>query len=92
LEIEEQAGPRPGHPPGDGWSRLRPADKSTKIEIQFEEHYTRPVWPGAPGTQGMQMHLDIWVEDVPPASNGRSPAERRRHRTSWPTATARALE
>jgi len=50
---------------GDGWSRLRPADRSTKIEIQFEEHYTRPVWPGAPGTQGMQVHLDIWVDDVP---------------------------
>lgn len=63
-EIEEFAGPRPGHPPGDGWSRLRPADRSTKIEIQFEEHYARPVWPGAPNTQGMQVHLDIWVEDV----------------------------
>ncbi len=63
-ELEELAGPRPGHPPGDGWGRLRPADRSTKIEIQFEEHYTRPVWPGAPNTQGMQMHLDIWVEDV----------------------------
>jgi predicted enzyme related to lactoylglutathione lyase len=63
-EIEEQAGPRPGKPPGDGWSRLRPADRSTKIEIQWEEHFTPAVWPGAPGTQGMQMHLDIWVEDV----------------------------
>src|SRR5262245_35745005 len=49
---------------GDGWSRLRPADRSTKSEIQYEEHYTRPVWPGAPETQGMQLHLDIWVEDV----------------------------
>ena len=66
-EVEEIEGPRPGHPPGDGWSRLRPADGSTKIEIQFEEHYEPPVWPGAPGapgTQGMQIHLDIWVEDV----------------------------
>ena len=62
--VEDIADPRPGHPPGDGWSRLRPADRSTKIEIQFEEHYIRPVWPGAPNTQGMQMHLDIWVEDV----------------------------
>ena len=63
--IEALEGPRPGHPPGDGWSRLRPDDGSTKIEIQFEEHHLRPVWPGAPGTQGMQLHLDIWVEDVP---------------------------
>ena len=63
--VEDRAGPRPGHPPGDGWSRLRPADGSTKIEIQFEEHYVRPTWPAAPGAQGMQIHLDVWVEDVP---------------------------
>ncbi len=63
-EVEEIARPRPGHPQGDGWSRLRPADGSTKIEIQFEEHHVPPVWPGAPGAQGMQIHLDIWVEDV----------------------------
>jgi catechol 2,3-dioxygenase-like lactoylglutathione lyase family enzyme len=63
--VEDIAGPRPGRPPGDGWSRLRPADGSTKIEIQFEEHYVRPTWPAAPGAQGMQIHLDVWVEDVP---------------------------
>jgi len=62
--VEELIGPRPGYPPGGGWSRLRPADRSTKIEIQFEAHYVAPVWPGAPDTPGMQMHLDFWVEDV----------------------------
>ena len=63
-EVEALEGPRPGYPPGDGWSRLRPPDGGTKIEIQFEEHHTAPVWPGAAGTQGMQLHLDIWVEDL----------------------------
>ena len=63
--IEALDCPRPGGPTGDGWSRLRPADGSTKIEIQFEEHFQRPVWPPGPGDHGMQMHLDIWVEDVP---------------------------
>jgi catechol 2,3-dioxygenase-like lactoylglutathione lyase family enzyme len=63
-EVEALEGPRPGYPPGDGWSRLRPEDRSTKIEIQFEEHYVRPVWPGAAGEQGMQLHLDIWVDDL----------------------------
>jgi catechol 2,3-dioxygenase-like lactoylglutathione lyase family enzyme len=62
--VEELKGPRPGHPPGDGWSRLRPADGSTKIEIQFEAHHQRPVWPGTAGQPGMQLHLDIWVDDV----------------------------
>jgi catechol 2,3-dioxygenase-like lactoylglutathione lyase family enzyme len=64
-DVEEIEGPRPGHPAGDGWARLRPADGSTKIEIQFEEHHVRPTWPTAPGAQGMQIHLDVWVEDVP---------------------------
>ncbi len=64
-EVKSLEGPRPGYPAGDGWAVLRPADGSTKIEIQFESHYVRPVWPGAAGAQGMQMHLDIWVEDVP---------------------------
>jgi predicted enzyme related to lactoylglutathione lyase len=63
-DIEALEGPRPGYPPGDGWSRLRPADGSTKIEIQYEAHYVRPVWPGAPRKQGMQLHLDVWVDDV----------------------------
>lgn len=63
-EVNDIAGPRPGHPPEDGWSRLGPGDGSTKMEIQFEEHYMRPVWPGAPNSQGMQIHLDIWVEDL----------------------------
>ena len=63
-EVKALEGPRPGHPAGDGWAMLRPADGSTKIEIQFEQHYTRPVYPGAPGQQGMQIHLDFQVDDV----------------------------
>lgn len=63
-EIADFDGPRPGFPPGDGWSRLRPPDGSTKIEIQYEPNFVRPVWPSTPGGQGMQIHLDIWVEDL----------------------------
>jgi catechol 2,3-dioxygenase-like lactoylglutathione lyase family enzyme len=63
-EVEDIRGPRPGHSPGDGWSRLRPGEGSTKIEIQFEEHHVAPVWPGAQGVQGMQIHPDIWVDDL----------------------------
>jgi catechol 2,3-dioxygenase-like lactoylglutathione lyase family enzyme len=63
-EIEELEGPRPGYSEGDGWSRLRPSNGSTKIEIQFDEFYEPPVWPSEHGSPGMQMHLDIWVEDV----------------------------
>jgi catechol 2,3-dioxygenase-like lactoylglutathione lyase family enzyme len=62
---KEVHGPRPGAPPGEGWAQLRTADNSAKIEIQFDEYYVPPVWPGAPGAQGMQMHLDFRVDDVP---------------------------
>ena len=63
-EVTDREGPRPGDRPGDGWAMLRPPDRSTKIEIQFEEHFARPVWPTRTGVQGMQIHLDIWVDDV----------------------------
>lgn len=64
--IQDIAGPRPGHPPGDGWAVLRPEEpqQGHKIEIQFEEHYVTPAFPGTAGESGMQLHLDFWVEDV----------------------------
>jgi len=63
-EVEVQEGPRVGYPPGDGWSRLRPVDGAEKIEIQYEQQYEAPTWPGEAGRPGMQIHLDIWVEDL----------------------------
>ncbi len=63
-EVEHLDPPRPGYPTGDGWSVLRPADRGTKIEIQYEPNYVRPVWPATPGSQGMQIHIDIWVEGM----------------------------
>jgi len=63
-EIEAQEGPRPGYPEEDAWSRLRPGDGSTEIEIQYEQHHEPPTWPGETGRPGMQIHLDIWVEDL----------------------------
>jgi hypothetical protein len=64
-EMRALNGPRPGMPPGDGWAQLLSPDGSLKIEIQFDQHYVRPVWPGVAGAQGMQIHLDFRVEDVP---------------------------
>ena len=62
--VTDLYGPRPGHPPGDGWGKVRDAAGTTKIEVQFDEAYQRPVWPGTPGRPGMQMHLDIGVPDL----------------------------
>ena len=65
-EVEELVGPRDDRPPGWGWGRLRPADKAPgqKIEVQWQEHYPRPVWPGERGEPTMQWHLDWWVENL----------------------------
>jgi hypothetical protein len=62
--ITDQAGPRPGHPPGDGWAVVRSPDGTVKIELQHEPDFQRPVWPTAPGGQQMMIHLDIAVEDL----------------------------
>ncbi len=50
-EFEGLVGPRDDRPSGWGWGRLRAADKAPgqKLEVQWQEHYQRPVWPGEPG-------------------------------------------
>jgi hypothetical protein len=63
-EITEREGPRPGHPPEDGWARITSPSGDTKIEFQWEQHYTPPVWPPVEGEQQMMIHLDIAVEDL----------------------------
>ena len=32
--------------------------------VQHAEVYEPPVWPPVPGTQGMQMHIDVEVDDL----------------------------
>ncbi|MCW2634812.1 MAG: uncharacterized protein JWQ99_1179 [Blastococcus sp.] len=49
------------------WATLRPADGSTGLSFQLEPDHVPPVWPPVPGTQQMQQHLDIEVDDLPAA-------------------------
>ncbi len=51
-----------------GWATLRPADGSTGLSFQLETDHVPPVWPPEPGTQQMQQHLDIRVDDIDAAS------------------------
>jgi catechol 2,3-dioxygenase-like lactoylglutathione lyase family enzyme len=46
------------------WATLRPADGSTGLSFQMERDHVPPVWPPAPGTQQMQVHLDLEVDDL----------------------------
>ncbi len=51
-----------------GWATLRPADGSTGLSFQLERDHVPPVWPPEPGTQQMQTHLDLEVDDLEAAS------------------------
>ena len=46
------------------WATLRPADGGTGLSFQLETDHAPPVWPPVPGTQQMQIHLDIEVDDL----------------------------
>jgi catechol 2,3-dioxygenase-like lactoylglutathione lyase family enzyme len=46
------------------WATLRPADGRTGLSFQLETEHVPPVWPPEPGTQQMQQHLDILVDDI----------------------------
>ena len=50
------------------WATLRPEDGSTGLSFQLEADHVPPVWPPEPGTQQMQQHLDIRVDDIDAAS------------------------
>jgi hypothetical protein len=63
-EMVECEGPRPGYPPEDGWAKIRSPEATMKLEFQWEEHYTPPVWPPVPGQQQMMIHLDIGADDL----------------------------
>ncbi|MEU1330080.1 VOC family protein [Streptomyces sp. NPDC005865] len=47
------------------WVRLRaPGEDRPCLSFQLERDHTPPVWPQGPGTQQMQAHLDLRVDDL----------------------------
>jgi len=47
------------------WVRLRhPDSERPGLSFQLEADHVPPVWPQGPGTQQMQAHLDIQVDDL----------------------------
>ena len=46
------------------WVTLRPPAGGAGLSFQREPVYARPTWPASPGTQQMQLHLDIEVDDL----------------------------
>jgi len=57
---------RPGMPPEDGWAQIRPPpDRSgPTLNFEYEEKFSRPVWPAVDSAQNATQHLDIAVGDL----------------------------
>ncbi|MGD9955407.1 MAG: VOC family protein [Candidatus Nanopelagicales bacterium] len=47
-----------------GWVKLEPPGGGTGVSFQGEPDHVPPVWPGGPGDQQMQLHLDVEVADL----------------------------
>ena len=50
------------------WVVLRPPGGGPGLAFQSEPQHVAPVWPAAPGAQGMQLHLDLEVDDLDAAT------------------------
>ncbi|MGY1778115.1 VOC family protein [Geodermatophilus sp. SYSU D00804] len=49
---------------GPEWATLRPDGGGTGLSFQLERDHVPPVWPPEPGTQQVQVHLDLEVDDL----------------------------
>jgi catechol 2,3-dioxygenase-like lactoylglutathione lyase family enzyme len=47
-----------------GWVKLAGEDGGAGLSFQQEDRFVPPTWPAGPGTQQMQVHLDIHVDDL----------------------------
>ena len=46
------------------WCTIGLPDTPVNLGFQTEQHHVRPMWPGGPGDQQMQLHLDLQVTDL----------------------------
>ena len=46
------------------WVTVRDPEGGVGIACQQEVHHVPPVWPGGPGDQQMQVHLELEVDDL----------------------------
>ncbi len=46
------------------WCTIGMPDAPVNLAFQTEADHVRPVWPGGPGEQQMQLHLDLQVTDL----------------------------
>lgn len=46
------------------WVQIKPDVGGAGLAFQLEDGHVPPAWPGNPGDQQMQIHLDIGVHDL----------------------------
>jgi catechol 2,3-dioxygenase-like lactoylglutathione lyase family enzyme len=46
------------------WVKLLRPDAGTGLSFQLEANHVTPTWPAGDDDQHMQMHLDLWVDDL----------------------------
>lgn len=70
TELTADDPPRTGEPAEAGWAQLRSTNDSGVLTLNFEyeRHFDASVWPSEPGRQHASQHLDIYVEDLQPAT------------------------
>ena len=52
------------HTSDDTWVVIKPPTGGTGLSFQLEAEHEPPTWPTKGGTQQMQLHLDIGVQDL----------------------------
>jgi hypothetical protein len=52
------------HASDDTWVVIKPPEGGSGLSFQLETEYEPPTWPTERGTQQMQLHLDIGVQDL----------------------------
>jgi catechol 2,3-dioxygenase-like lactoylglutathione lyase family enzyme len=69
--VTTSEGPRPGHPPEDGWAQIRPVEGTAEptLNFEYEEQWKAPVWPAEADGQNATQHLDIYASDLEAATS-----------------------
>ena len=52
------------HASDDTWVVIKPPEGGSGLSFQLETEHEPPTWPTERGTQQMQLHLDIGVQDL----------------------------
>lgn len=62
--VTDEDPPEAGDPTRGGWAQIRQPEQGPTLNFEFEQCFSRPVWPSREGEQTATAHLDIHVDDL----------------------------